>query len=130
MLDALGLEAWLKSSGGKGLHVVAPLAPRCDDDTVKGFSQAIVQHLAKTIPARGVTKSGPSNRVGKLFVDYLRSSHGRRRSRPFQRERGQTWACRSRSPDDLETLKRLAMEHPDRPPAPVIPDHGSLGRLA
>jgi bifunctional non-homologous end joining protein LigD len=76
MLDALGLKAWLKTSGGKGLHVVVPLAPRYDYDTVKGFSQAVVQHLAKTIPARFVAKSGPSNRIGKLFVDYLRNGHG------------------------------------------------------
>ena len=76
MLDALGLQAWLKTSGGKGLHVVVPLAPRYDYETVKGFSQAIVQHLARTIPARFVAKSGPSNRVGKLFVDYLRNGHG------------------------------------------------------
>lgn len=76
MLSALGLESWLKTSGGKGLHIVVPLAPRYDYDTVKGFSQAIVQHLAKTIPSRFVAKSGPSNRVGKLFVDYLRNGHG------------------------------------------------------
>jgi bifunctional non-homologous end joining protein LigD len=76
MLDALGLKAWLKTSGGKGLHVVVPLAPRYDYGTVKGFSQAVVQHLAKTIPARFVAKSGPSNRIGKLFVDYLRNGHG------------------------------------------------------
>lgn len=44
--------------------------------TVKGFSQAIVQHLAKTIPPRSVAKTGPSNRVGKLFVDCLRNGHG------------------------------------------------------
>ena len=40
-------KAWLKTSGGKGLHVVVPLAPRHDWDTVKGFSQAVVQHLAQ-----------------------------------------------------------------------------------
>jgi bifunctional non-homologous end joining protein LigD len=76
MLDVLGLQAWLKTSGGKGLHVVVPLTPRYHYDTVKGFSQAVVQHLAKTIPSRFVAKSGPSNRVGKLFVDYLRNGHG------------------------------------------------------
>ncbi|MDM0002244.1 DNA ligase D [Variovorax sp. J22P240] len=76
LLNELGLEAWLKTSGGKGLHVVVPLAPRFDYETVKGFSQAVVQHLAKTIPARFVAKSGPSNRVGKLFVDFLRNGHG------------------------------------------------------
>ncbi|MDM0108844.1 DNA ligase D [Variovorax sp. J22R24] len=76
LLSELGLDAWLKTSGGKGLHVVVPLAPRYDYDTVKGFSQAIVQHLARAIPTRFVAKSGPSNRVGKLFVDFLRNGHG------------------------------------------------------
>ncbi|WP_353506123.1 hypothetical protein [Variovorax sp. J22P240] len=76
LLSELGLEAWLKTSGGKGLHVVVPLAPRYDYEAVKGFSQAIVQHLARVIPTRFVAKSGPSNRVGKLFVDFLRNGHG------------------------------------------------------
>jgi bifunctional non-homologous end joining protein LigD len=75
-LQELGLEAWLKTSGGKGLHVVVPLAPRHDWDTVKGFSQAVVQHLARVIPDRFVAKSGAANRVGRIFVDYLRNSHG------------------------------------------------------
>ncbi|MBA3599332.1 MAG: DNA ligase D [Methylibium sp.] len=76
LLQELGLEAWLKTSGGKGLHVVVPLTPKLDYDAVKDFSQAIVQHLARVIPARFVARSGPSNRVGKLFVDYLRNGHG------------------------------------------------------
>jgi bifunctional non-homologous end joining protein LigD len=76
LLDDLGLKAWLKTSGGKGLHVVVPLAPRHDWATVKDFSQALVQHLARVIPDRFVAKSGPKNRVGKVFVDYLRNSHG------------------------------------------------------
>lgn len=76
LLQELGLECWLKTSGGKGLHVVVPIAPRLDYDNVKAFSQAVVQHLARTIPSRFVAKSGPRNRVGKLFVDYLRNGHG------------------------------------------------------
>jgi bifunctional non-homologous end joining protein LigD len=75
-LRELGLECWLKTSGGKGLHLVVPLAARWSDDVVKGLSRAIVQHLAKTIPARFVAQSGASNRLGKLFVDYLRNGHG------------------------------------------------------
>ena len=43
-----------------------------DWDTVKGFSQAVVQHLARTILQRFVAKSRPKNYVGKIFVDYLR----------------------------------------------------------
>ena len=73
LLDELGLASWLKTSGGKGLHVVVPMSARLDYDTVKAFSQRIVQHLAQTIPQRFVAKSGPANRVGKIFVDYLRN---------------------------------------------------------
>ena len=73
LLGELGLAAWLKTSGGKGLHVVVPVAPEFDYDVVKAFSRAAVQHLAKTLPQRFVAKSGPSNRKGKVFVDYLRN---------------------------------------------------------
>ena len=76
MLTELGLPAFLKTSGGKGLHVVVPIKRLHDWDAVKGFSQAVVQHLARTIPQRFVAKSGPKNRVGKIFVDYLRNGLG------------------------------------------------------
>jgi bifunctional non-homologous end joining protein LigD len=76
LLHELGLVSWLKTSGGKGLHVVVPLSPRHDWATVKGFAQALVQHLARVVPARFVAKSGPANRVGKIFVDYLRNGQG------------------------------------------------------
>ncbi len=76
LLTELGLEAWVKTSGGKGLHVVVPIATRYDYDTVKAFSQAVAQHLARVIPSRFVARSGAANRVGKLFVDYLRNGHG------------------------------------------------------
>ncbi|MET0542638.1 MAG: DNA ligase D [Variovorax sp.] len=76
LLKELGLPAFLKTSGGKGLHVLVPLRRQHGWDTVKGFSQAVVAHLAQTIPARFVAKSGPKNRVGKIFVDYLRNGFG------------------------------------------------------
>ncbi len=75
-LAQLGLPSFLKTSGGKGLHVVVPVRRVHDWDTVKGFSQAIVQHMARTIPQRFVAKSGPKNRVGKIFIDYLRNGLG------------------------------------------------------
>ncbi|MDP9909595.1 bifunctional non-homologous end joining protein LigD [Variovorax boronicumulans] len=76
LLTELGLVSWLKTSGGKGLHVVVPLRMHYDNDTVKAFSRAIVQHIAHVIPSKFVAKSGPSNRVGKLFADYLRNGVG------------------------------------------------------
>ncbi|ARN19135.1 DNA ligase D [Piscinibacter gummiphilus] len=76
LLTELGLVSWLKTSGGKGLHVVVPIAPRLDWDTVKAFSRDVVAHMAHHIPERFVVKSGPANRVGKIFIDYLRNGHG------------------------------------------------------
>ena len=75
-LTQLGLPAFLKTSGGKGLHVVVPLHRLHDWETVRGFSQAVVEHLATTIPQIFAARSGPKNRVGKIFVDYLRNGIG------------------------------------------------------
>ena len=75
-LGELGLANFLKTSGGKGLHVVVPLVPRLGWDAVKGCSRAVVQHMAKVNPDRFVAKSGPKNRVGKIYIDYLRNGFG------------------------------------------------------
>ncbi|MGZ8259682.1 MAG: DNA ligase D [Caldimonas sp.] len=83
MLDELGLASWLKTSGGKGLHVVVPIAPKLGYDAVKDFSAAVVTHLAKTIPERFVAKSGGSNRIGRIFLDYLRNGHGQTTAAAF-----------------------------------------------
>ena len=83
-LDELGLPSFLKTSGGKGLHVLVPVrigkakgtGKGHDWDSVKDFSQAVVAHMAATVPQRFVAKSGPKNRVGKIFIDYLRNGLG------------------------------------------------------
>ncbi|MDB5851773.1 MAG: ligD [Rhodoferax sp.] len=75
-LEQLGLPAFLKTSGGKGLHVVVPIKKTHDWDAAKGFSQAVVTHLSRTLPKMFVSKSGPKNRVGKIFIDYLRNGLG------------------------------------------------------
>ena len=76
LLEAIELQAFVKTSGGKDLHIVVPLKKLQDWDTVKRLFQPVVQHLAKTIPQKFVAKSGPKNRVGKIFVDYLRNGFG------------------------------------------------------
>ena len=75
-LDELGLVSFVKTSGGKGLHVVVPIKPQYGWDDVKAFSQEIVSHMAMTLPDRFAFKSGPKNRVGKIFIDYLRNGRG------------------------------------------------------
>ena len=66
----------LKTSGGNGLHVVTPIRRQYEWDTVKDFSQGIVGHLARTLPQLLVAKSGAKNRVGRIYVDYLRNGFG------------------------------------------------------
>jgi bifunctional non-homologous end joining protein LigD len=106
LLTELELDAWLKTSGGKGLHVVVPLAPRLDYAAVKDFSQAAVQHLARTIPSRFVAKSGGGNREGRIFVDYLRNGHGQTTAAAFSaRARPGMGVSMPVSWDDLASLK-------------------------
>ena len=76
LLEELGLVSFCKTSGGKGLHVVVPLAKHAGWDDVKAFSQAVAQHMATTLPTHFTAKMGPQNRKRKIFVDYLRNNRG------------------------------------------------------
>lgn len=76
LLDELGLDAFLKTSGGKGMHIVVPLAARHGWEQVKAFAKGIAQHLAHHLPRQFVASMGPKNRIGRIFVDYLRNQPG------------------------------------------------------
>jgi bifunctional non-homologous end joining protein LigD len=76
VLQHLGLNVFLKTSGGKGLHLVVPIEPAYGWDTVKDLSKAIVVHMAKIVPERFSAKSGAGNRRQKIFIDYLRNGRG------------------------------------------------------
>ncbi|MGV8919730.1 MAG: DNA ligase D [Pseudomonas sp.] len=76
VLDELGLVAFLKTSGGKGMHIVVPLARQADWDSVKGFAKSIAQFITRQLPERFTATMGPKNRVGKIFIDYLRNTRG------------------------------------------------------
>jgi bifunctional non-homologous end joining protein LigD len=53
--------------------VYVPILPELDYPSVKHFSELVVQHLARVLPQLFVAKSGPRNRVGRIFIDYLRN---------------------------------------------------------
>lgn len=76
MIEHLGLTPFLKTSGGKGLHVDVPIEQDFGWAVVKDLSKAIVVHMSKQLPDRFVVKSGPSNRKGRIFIDYLRNGRG------------------------------------------------------
>jgi bifunctional non-homologous end joining protein LigD len=76
LLDEIGLKSFIKTSGGKGYHIVIPVTRRQGWDEVKGFSKAVAQHMARVMPDRFSTVLGPKNRVDKIFIDYLRNGKG------------------------------------------------------
>lgn len=78
VLASVGLRSFVKTTGGKGLHVVAPLNPpaRAGWDTVKHFTQGVAAALAAQAPERYVANMSKARRVGRIFVDYLRNGEG------------------------------------------------------
>lgn len=76
LLENLGMTPFLKSTGGKGLHVVAPLVPGPTWETVKGFTKAVADLLERTFPDRFTAKLLKVSRGGRIFVDYLRNAEG------------------------------------------------------
>ncbi len=75
-LADLGFKSFLKSTGGKGLHVVAPLTPKLGWDEVKPFAKAIADALVSARPDRYTANPLKKTREGKIFVDYLRNQRG------------------------------------------------------
>ncbi|HEX7532115.1 MAG TPA: DNA ligase D [Methyloceanibacter sp.] len=108
-LDELGFTTFLKVTGGKGLHVVAPLTPKFGWDEVKGFAKAVADALVMARPDRYTANMAKKVRTQKIFVDYLRNQRGgtaicnySTRARP-----GATVACPLRW-DELKGLKTAA----------------------
>lgn len=75
-LDELGLVPFARSTGGAGLHVVAPLVRRSDWAEVKGFARALANELARSDRTGFTTSPSKSRRKGRIFVDYLRNDPG------------------------------------------------------
>ena len=72
-LSALKLKSFLKTSGGKGLHVVLPIKPTPWDEA-KDFTHAVAASMAADAPDRYIATATKSGRKGKIFVDYLRNT--------------------------------------------------------
>jgi bifunctional non-homologous end joining protein LigD len=75
-LQADKIESFVKTSGGKGLHVVAPIAPRHGWDEAKSYCRAIAQAMAADSPDRLTATMAKRERTGRIFIDYLRNGRG------------------------------------------------------
>lgn len=76
MLQAAHIESFVKTSGGKGLHVVAPLTPAAGWDAVKDFARQVAEAMAQTDAGLFVSKMTKAIRGGRIFIDYLRNGRG------------------------------------------------------
>ena len=76
VLDHLGLQSFLKTTGGKGLHVVLPLARRHSWDEVKSFTKAVSDLIVAAEPDRYTSNMSKARRKGRIFIDYLRNGRG------------------------------------------------------
>jgi bifunctional non-homologous end joining protein LigD len=75
-LDWLGLESFLKTTGGKGLHVAVPLVRRAEWSEVKEFSKAVASLLARSAPELYTLELSKRKRRGRILLDYLRNARG------------------------------------------------------
>ncbi|EIK96028.1 ATP-dependent DNA ligase [Pseudomonas sp. M47T1] len=76
LLDGLGLRGYVKTSGGKGMHLIVPLARHARWNRVLAFAKAIAHYLMTQMPERFTAAQGPRSRAGRIFVDYLRNQRG------------------------------------------------------
>jgi bifunctional non-homologous end joining protein LigD len=76
LLEELGLQAFVKTTGGKGLHVMAALKPTRDWTEVKAFARGLALHLTRLAPKRFTADLAKASRGGKIFIDYLRNGEG------------------------------------------------------
>ena len=75
-LEKLGLDSFVKTTGGKGLHIYAPLKPHADWAAVKEFAHTLAKEMAKDSPQKYLAIASKGARRGRIFVDYLRNGRG------------------------------------------------------
>ena len=83
LLEAAALETFPLLTGGKGIHVVAPLLPRLSWSELKSFARGVATRLATDDPERFTAKMAKARRKGKVYIDYLRNERGASAIAPY-----------------------------------------------
>ncbi|TPJ40013.1 DNA ligase D [Mesorhizobium sp. B2-6-5] len=118
IMEAAGLKSWPKVTGGKGIHLMAPIEPKMTHDSARQLAKSLARILINVQPDRYLLSAAPAARTGRIFIDYLRNGRGNTavgafspRARPgFPIAHPVTWAQVERSirPD------AFTMDHPFR----------------
>jgi bifunctional non-homologous end joining protein LigD len=82
-LDALGLATLPMTTGGKGLHLVAHVAPKADWAAIEAFAKGVAEYLARTLPSAFTANMSKAKRRGKIFLDYLRNQRSATAVMPY-----------------------------------------------
>jgi bifunctional non-homologous end joining protein LigD len=83
LLSELGLESFVKSTGGKGLHIVAPIKPQREWPEVKDFAHSFVRMMEAANPKLYLTKMTKAARKNRIYLDYLRNERGATAVAPY-----------------------------------------------
>ncbi len=75
-LSDLGLQSFVKTSGGKGLHLYVPLLPRSSWSAAKEFARRVAEALVQQDPKKFIATMSKAQRRGKVYIDYLRTARG------------------------------------------------------
>lgn len=106
LLEQLNLKTWIKTTGGKGLHIHVPILPEHTFDEVKDFSLSVVRYLEQKHPDKYTSVSSFAKRKGRIFLDYLRNGYGATSVAPYSlRAKGNASVACPITWDELRTLK-------------------------
>ena len=83
LLEELDLQSFIKTTGGKGLHVVLPIRTTLDWAQAKGWTHAVADFMVSTFPDRFTATISKAKRTGKVLIDYLRNSEGATAIAPY-----------------------------------------------
>jgi bifunctional non-homologous end joining protein LigD len=110
ILQAKGLKSFVKTSGGKGLHVQVPITPDPGWNDLKEFSRRVAADMAADQPRHYTINPRKASRQGKIFIDYLRNARGATSIAPYC-VRSRPGAPLSMPLDWLELSHRIGPEH-------------------
>ncbi len=129
LLDELGLVSFLKTTGGKGLHLVVPVRAQTGWVEAKAFCRGVADFMVRTAPDRFVATMSKAARKGKIFIDYLRNGRGATAIAPYSsRNRPGATVSVPIAWEELEHKTALgSLQHRERASSPRQTEEGPVG---